>query len=135
MNSRLILGFILGIIVVAVLLLYFIYYGVTSTGVRRSEPEAPSAVSGDNVYVAWWTNEAADNNEEIMFRESTDGGTTFGDETNLSNTYPPDSWRVQVVGEGPNTLISMIGEGPNAGQTFGPMLMLATNGTIGESTE
>ena len=70
-----------------------------------------------------------------MFRESTDGGTTFGDETNLSNTYPPDSWRVQVVGEGPNTLISMIGEGPNAGQTFGPMLMLATNGTIGESTE
>ena len=134
MNSRLILGFILGVIVVAVLLLYFFYYGVTSTGVRRSEPEAPSAVSGDNVYVAWWTNEAADNNEEIMFRESTDGGTTFGDETNLSNTYPPDSWRVQVVGEGPNTLISMIGEGPNAGQTFGPMLMLATNESAEEES-
>ena len=126
MNSRLILGFILGIIVVAVLLLYFIYYGVTSTGVRRSEPEAPSAVSGDNVYVAWWTDETADNNEEIMFRESTDGGTTFGHEMSLSNTYPPNSWRVQVIGEGPNVLL-------NAGQTFGPILMLATNGTIGES--
>ena len=104
------------------------YYGVTS-GNGISKPDSPSAISGDNVYVAWWTNET------VMFRESTDGGATFGDETNLSNTYPPDSWRVQVVGEGPNTLISMIGEGPNAGQTFGPMLMLATNGTIGESAE
>ena len=70
-----------------------------------------------------------------MFRESTDGGTTFGHEMSLSNTYPPNSWRVQVTGEGPNVLVSMIGEGPNAGQTFGPMLMLATNGTIGESAE
>ena len=53
----------------------------------------------------------------------------------LSNITNPDSWRVEVVGEGPNALVSMLGEGPNAGQTFGPMLMLATNGTIGESTE
>ena len=134
MNSRLTLGFILGIIVVAVLLLYFMYYGVTS-GNGISKPDSPSAISGDNVYVAWWTDETADNNEEIMFRESTDGGTTFGHEMSLSNTYPPNSWRVQVTGEGPNVLVSMIGEGPNAGQTFGPMLMLATNGTIGESTE
>ena len=67
MNSRLILGFILGVIVVAVLLLYFVYYGVTSTGVGRSEPKATSAISGDNVYVAWWTNET------VIFRESTMG--------------------------------------------------------------
>jgi hypothetical protein len=131
MNSRRILGFILGIIVVAVLLLYYIYYGVTSRGVT----EAPSAISGNNVYVAWWTNETANNNEEIMFRASTDGGATFGDEMYLSNTTSADSWSVEVTGEGPNVLISMLGEGPNAGQTFGPMLMLATNGTIGESVE
>jgi hypothetical protein len=127
MNSRLILGFILGIIVVAVLLLYFIYYGVTS-GNGRSKPDSPSAISGDNVYVAWWTND----NEEIMFRESTDDGTTFGDEMYLSNFTNADSWGVEVVGEGPNVLVTMIGEGPNTGQTFGPMLMLSTNGTIGE---
>jgi hypothetical protein len=135
MNSRRILGFILGIVVVAVLLLYYIYYGVTSRGVGTSEPEAPLAISGDNVYVAWWNNKTANNNEEIMFRASTDGGTTFGDEMYLSNTTNADSWRVEVTGEGPNVLISMLGEGPNAGQTFGPMLMLATNETIGESTE
>jgi hypothetical protein len=135
MNSRLILGFILGIIVVAVLLLYYLYYGVTSRAIGTSELEAPSAISGDNLYVAWRTNKTADNNGEIMFRASTDGGATFGDEMYLSNITNPDSWRVEVVGEGPNALVSMLGEGPTAGQTFGPMLMLATNGTIGESTE
>ena len=134
MNSRLTLGFILGIIVVAVLLLYFMYYGVTS-GNGISKPDSPSAISGDNVYVAWWTKETGNDIGEIMFRESTDGGTTFGDEMYLSNVTNPDSWGVEVVGEGPNVLVTMIGEGPNAGQTFGPMLMLATNGTIGENTE
>ncbi|HKG89181.1 MAG TPA: hypothetical protein VKA95_12720 [Nitrososphaeraceae archaeon] len=32
-----------------------------------------------NVYVAWWTNSSENNNEEIMFRASTDGGATFSD--------------------------------------------------------
>ena len=86
MNSRLILGFILGIIVVAVLLLYYLYYGVTSRVIGTSELEAPSAISGDNLYVAWWTNRTADNNGEIMFRASTDGGATFGDE-NVPEQY------------------------------------------------
>ena len=123
MNSRRVLGIILGIIVVAVL----VTYGVTSRGVGRSE--APSAISGDNVYVGWWTKETANNNEEIMFRESTDGGATFGDEMYLSNTTNADAWSVEVTGEGSNVLVRMIGEGPNAGQTFGPLLMLATNET------
>ena len=123
MISRRILGIILGIIVVAVL----VTYGVTSRGVGRSE--APSAISGDNVYVGWWTKETANNNEEIMFRESTDGGATFGDEKYLSNTTNADTWSVEVTGEGSNVLVRMIGEGPNAGQTFGPLLMLATNET------
>jgi hypothetical protein len=120
MNSRRVLGIILGIIVVAVL----VTYGVTLRGVGRSESE----ISGDNVYVGWFT-KTANNSEEIMFRASTDGGATFGDEMYLSNTTNPDTWSVQVTGEGPNVLVRMIGEGPNAGQTFGPILMLATNET------
>jgi hypothetical protein len=40
---------------------------------------APAVVSGENVYLAWWTNETANSNEEAMFRASTDGGQTFGD--------------------------------------------------------
>jgi hypothetical protein len=47
---------------------------------------APVAITGENVYVAWFTNNTANNNEEVMFRASTDGGTTFGDRIILSNT-------------------------------------------------
>jgi hypothetical protein len=41
--------------------------------------KAPPAVTGDNVYIAWWTNKTANGNNEVMFRSSTDGGTTFDD--------------------------------------------------------
>jgi hypothetical protein len=106
--------------------------------------KAPPAITGDNVYVAWWTNNTANNNEEIMFRVSTDGGATFGDKINLSNTTNADSWRVEIAGEGDNVVVSwwetnetsdtpVARTSTDAGETFGPMLMLATNGTIGES--
>jgi hypothetical protein len=114
-------------------------------GQERSA-KAPSVVSGDNIYVAWWTNKTANNNEEIMFRASADAGATFGDKINLSNTTDADSWRVEIAGEGPNVLVSwwetnQTSDTPvaristDSGQTFGPMLMLATNGTIGEAEE
>ena len=38
---------------------------------------SPVAITGDNVYVAWWTNTTDNNNEEVYFRASTDGGQTF----------------------------------------------------------
>ena len=34
---------------------------------------APVAITGDNVYVAWWANTTDNNNEEVNFRASTDG--------------------------------------------------------------
>jgi hypothetical protein len=40
-------------------------------------------IPGDNIYVTWQSNNTANNNEEIMFRASTDGGATFGDKINL----------------------------------------------------
>lgn len=57
---------------------------------------APPAISGENIYVAWWTNNTANNNEEVMLRASTDGGQTFGDKINLSNTTDADSTRVEI---------------------------------------
>jgi len=50
------------------------------------------------VYVAWWTNNIAanNNNEEVIFRASTDGGQTFGDKINLSNTPDADSTRAEI---------------------------------------
>jgi hypothetical protein len=62
--------------------------------ISEDKEVAPSVVSGDNIYIAWWTNNTENGNEEVMFRASTDGGATFSDRINLSNTTDDDSWRV-----------------------------------------
>ena len=42
------------------------------------------AFSGDNLYVVWEDN-SLNGNHEILFKKSTDNGTTFGSTINLSN--------------------------------------------------
>ena len=107
-----------------------------------ADRKAPAVVSGDNIYLAWWTNNTENGNEEVMFRASNDGGATFSDKMNLSNTPNADSWRVEVAGEGATVLVTWwetnqtsdipVGRlSTDGGQTFGPMMMLATNGTLG----
>ena len=109
-----------------------------------AEPrKAPTVVSGDNIYIAWWTNNTAENgNEEVMFRSSTDGGATFTDKINLSNTTDADSWRVEIAGEGETVVVSwwetnQTSDVPVArvsidgGETFGPLMLLGMNGTLG----
>ena len=109
-------------------------------------PKAPVVVSGDNIYVAWWTNNTENGNEEVMFRASTDGGATFTDKINLSNTTEADSWRVEIHGEGDSVAVSwwetnqtsdipVARVSNDAGATFGPMMMLGMNGTISETEE
>jgi hypothetical protein len=120
----------------------------TTGGSVQPSPErkAPAVVSGDNIYIAWWTNKTENNNEEVMFRASNDGGATFGDKINLSNSSNADSWRVEISGEGENVAVTwwetnQTNDTPVArvsndgGQTFGPMLRLAANGTIGSTEE
>ena len=68
--------------------------------------EVPPAITGDNIYIAWWTNNTENGNEEVMFRASTDGGATFGDKMNLSNTPDADSTRVEIAGEGANVVVT-----------------------------
>jgi hypothetical protein len=108
----------------------------------RTDSKAPVVVSGDNIYVAWWTNNTENRNEEVMFRASNDAGATFSNKTNLSNSSDADSWRVEIAGEGENVAVSwwetnQTSDTPVArvsndgGQTFGPLLMLAANGTLG----
>jgi hypothetical protein len=46
---------------------------------------APIAISGNNVYIAWPTNNTG--NDEVMFRVSNDMGATFADKINLSKYY------------------------------------------------
>ena len=112
----------------------------------RTDSRAPVVVSGDNIYLAWWTNNTENGNEEVMFRASNDGGATFGDKINLSNSSEADSWRVEIAGEGADVVVSwwetnQTSDTPAAristdgGQTFGPMLRLATNGTVSSTEE
>ena len=102
---------------------------------------APIATSGENAYITWWSNKTG--NEEVMFRASTDNGATFGDKMNLSNTTEADSDDAEIAASGDNVYVSWwerneTSDTPVArvsndnGATFGPMLMLATNDTIGE---
>src|ERR687891_853873 len=112
-----------------------------------ARPKAPAVISGENVYIVWWTDKGTPNaNGEVMFRASTDGGQTFGNKTNLSNTDTVDSINAEIAAEGENVVVSwwetnqtsdipVARISSDGGQTFGPMMMLAANGTISGSTE
>jgi hypothetical protein len=114
-----------------------------SWAVVHTEPwakaNAPVAITGDNVYVAWWTNQSG--NEEVMFRASKDKGQTFGDKINLSNTTDADSTRVEIDSDTNSVVVTwwetnktsdtpVMKVSNDFGKTFGPMLKLAGNGTI-----
>jgi hypothetical protein len=101
---------------------------------------APIATSGDNVYITWWSNKTG--NMEVMFRASTDNGVTFGDKMNLSNTTEADSDDAEIAASGDNVYVTWWERNETSdepvsrvsndnGATFGPLLRLATNGTIG----
>jgi hypothetical protein len=103
---------------------------------------APIAIVGDNTYIAWWTNKTG--NDEVQFRASTDGGTTFADKINLSNSTDAESQDVEIAADGDNVIITwwernatseepVVRMSTDNGATFGPLLKLATNGTIGGS--
>ena len=100
---------------------------------------APTAITGDNIYVAWWTNKTG--NDEVMFRASQDGGKTFGDKINLSNTTNANSTRVEIDSDANSVVVTwwesnqtsdtpVMKVSNDNGKTFGPLLQLASNGTI-----
>ena len=107
---------------------------------------APPAITGDNIYVAWWTNNTSNGNEEVNFRASNDGGQTFGDKINLSNTTYSDSSNVEIESDADSIVVSwwetnqtsttpVMRVSNDNGATFGSVLRLAPNGTIGVSED
>jgi hypothetical protein len=103
--------------------------------------DAPIATSGDNIYITWWTNKTGNN--EVMFRASTDNGRTFGDKINLSNSTEAESVDAQIGSSGNRVFVTwwernqtdnvpVLRISTNNGATFGPILKLGANGTIGE---
>jgi hypothetical protein len=93
------------------------------------------------VYIAWWTNKPG--NDEVMFRASTDGGNTFGDKINLSNSTKSDSQDAHIDASGESICydgnVTLLARNPllrtstDKGVTFSPILNMSTNGTIGGS--
>jgi hypothetical protein len=141
MNTKSILGVIVGIALVTTLVLQ--QAEALAEGHELSR-KVPSAMSGDNIYIAWWTNKTG--NDEVMFRVSNDAGGTFGDKINLSNTTTTDSQDVEIAADGSNVVVTwwernQTSNEPAAristddGLTFGPILKLSTNGSVGVNVE
>jgi hypothetical protein len=141
MNTNSILGVIVGIALVTTLVLQ--QAEALAEGHELST-KVPSAMSGDNIYIAWWTNKTG--NDEVMFRVSNDAGGTFGDKINLSNTTTTDSQDVEIAADGSNVVVTwwernQTSNEPAAristddGLTFGPILKLSTNGSVGANVE
>jgi hypothetical protein len=72
------------------------------------------AASGNNEYVVWWDNTTA--NWDVSFAKSSDGGKTFGDLINISNSPDARSVGARMVTQGNNVYIAWIDIDINTGQ-------------------
>ncbi len=111
-------------------------YGFSWPCIDRSDGKAPIAVSGNNVYVAWWGNSTG--NYEVMFKASKDGGQTFGDKINLSNSTNGTSVEADIAVSGNNVYVTFadnktgsadayIMTSNDNGKTFNPAIKLTDN--------
>jgi hypothetical protein len=113
--------------------------------IDRSDGKAPIAVSANNVYVVWWGNKSG--NYEVMFKSSNDGGQTFGDKINLSNSTNGISVEADVAASGNNVYVTFadnktgladayIMTSNDNGKTFNKEVLLTdnTNSTITNKT-
>ena len=109
----------------------------------EADKKAPIAIVGDNIYVVWFNDQNTPyNNSEVLFRSSNDGGVTFTDKMNLSNTTSTDSINAEIDADGNNVIVTwwehnatskepVAITSTDSGVTFRPMVRLANNGTIG----
>lgn len=114
-----------------------------SKAIRNLNQAAPIAISGDNVYIVWFSDKnVPNNNSEVFFRASTNGGVTFGGKINLSNTTSADSVDAEIAADGDEVIVTwwernqtsnepVFRASVDNGLTFGPLLRLGTNGTMG----
>jgi hypothetical protein len=120
------------------------YPRTVGTGINDESPsKAPIATSssGEHAYVTWWTNKSGD--WEVMFKSSDNGGKTWSDKINLSNSNGTVSNNTEIAAAGSNVYITwwernqtmnepVMRVSNDNGKTFGPILNLSANGTIGK---
>ena len=56
----------------------------------------------------------ANSNGEVMLGASTDGGSTFGDIINLSNTTNADSWKAEIDSDADSVVVTWLGNKSNS---------------------
>ena len=145
MNSYTRAGFIVGITILTTLgstLLQQVYAAIED-GAQVSRKvtipilnrnAAPIATSGDNLYIAWWSNKTG--NDEVMFKASTDGGKTIGEKINLSNSSNSESQDAQIAASDNNVYVSwwernatsnepVLRVSNDSSKTFGEKIMLS----------
>ena len=150
MNTRLALGVIvtvMGMIILGTGTMLPSYSSFKNPPQPKEEAEAPAVISGDNVYIVWPNNNdtvfSPNGNFEVVFRASTDGGATYGNKTNLSNTPNSNSVDALIAAEGGNVLVTwwernqtsgipVARMSTDSGTTFGPVMVLSANGTLRE---
>ena len=143
MNTRLILGVIIIITLGTTTATATMLATQSSYAAMRVDSKLPAShvTSGENVYIVWAGNKTG--HPEVMFRASTDGGQTFNDKINLSNSSNTDSTDAAISAEGGSVTVTwwetnetskepLVRTSTDNGVTFGPINNLATNGTIGE---
>ncbi len=86
--------------------------------------------SGSNEYVVWWDNTTG--NWEVSFAKSSDGGKTFGDSINISNSSDARSIGARMATEGNNVYISWVDIDKNTGQK---QVMIRASSNEGQSFE
>ena len=148
MNTYKIAGYVIGITLLTVLctvLIQQVYAAIedgaqitrkTSAGdpigLRKAAPIATS--DDNNVYIAWWSNKTG--NDEVMFKASADGGKTFGDKMNLSNSTNSESQDAEIAAASNNVYVSwwernqtsnepLLRVSNDNGKTFGEKIMLS----------
>ncbi len=113
---------------------------------EEAEEKTQIAASGNNVYVVSWDRDPG--NWDIFFARSTDGGVTFEDAMNLSENPETHSDDALLIADGENVYVTwwertsreqprvpVMRVSNDNGETFGPVLMLAANGTISGTEE
>ena len=138
MNTRIAAVILVGAITLLSSLLTQIQSSYAFVFTGEIERKAPITTSGDNVYIVWLTDKGIPNsNGEVMFRASTDGGKTFGNKANLSNTPNVDSINAEINAAGNNVYVSwwernqtsnepVLRVSNDNGKSFGEKIMLSS---------
>ena len=116
-------------------------YSDPGTGNRAEKAPVVVSGGGNNIYVVWGTDKNTVNkNGELMFRVSNDGGKTFSNKINLSNSTKAQSQDVQIAAEGNNVYVTwwernqtmnepVLRVSSDNGKTFGEIIKLSGNST------